>query len=108
MKPSSMQPIARSRLLPRISFRLMMFLTALAAGGSAIARAAGDGGVLAKAIVTIMLVLAIFFVASAMSYLLAWAVARIAVGRVDNSLKGNPFAKDQLPPQVIRPREPGV
>lgn len=85
-----------------------MFLTALAAGGSAVARAAGDGGVLAKAMVTIMLVLAFFFLASTLSYLLAWTIARIAVGRADNSLKGNPFSKDQLPPQVIRPREPGV
>lgn len=104
--PSSMDPIVRSRVMPRISFRTMMGVTVVAAVIAAIARAAGDGATLARAIVVALLLLAFFFTLASVAFVLAWMTARLTIGRFDNAREGNPFAKDQMPPQLLKPREP--
>ncbi|TWU10181.1 hypothetical protein Poly21_51510 [Allorhodopirellula heiligendammensis] len=100
-----MQPIVRSRVLPRISFRAMMLWTVVAALIAAIARAAGDGATFAKAVTFAVAMLGLFFLLAAGAFLLAWLTARFVIGEFDNSREGNPFAKDQLPPQLLKPRE---
>ncbi|WP_246112951.1 hypothetical protein [Allorhodopirellula solitaria] len=103
--PSSMEPVVRSRVLPRISFRTLMIGTVVAAVIAAIARAAGDGATFAKAVTVAIALLGLFFLLAAGAFLLAWLTARLAIGRFDNTREGNPFAKDQLPPQLLKPRE---
>lgn len=104
--PSSMQPVERSRVLPRISFRAMLVWTAIAAIIASVARAAGDGAILGKAVVAALALLVLFFLLAAFAFLVSWATAKLVIGRFDNAREGNPFAKDQLPPQLLKPREP--
>ncbi|MCM2370877.1 hypothetical protein [Aporhodopirellula aestuarii] len=104
--PSSMQPIVRSRVLPRVSFRSMMIATVIAAVIAAVARAAGDGATFAKASIAAGCFFALFFVFAALAFLMSWATAKLVIGRFDNAREGSPFAKDQLPPQLLKPREP--
>ncbi|MFG0287581.1 MAG: hypothetical protein ACF8CQ_05390 [Rhodopirellula sp. JB044] len=101
-----MQPIVRSRVLPRISFRAMMIGTVVAAVIAAISRAAGDGATFAKAVMVAIVMTAFFFLLAAVAFLMSWATAKLVIGDVDNAREGNPFAKDQLPPQLLKPREP--
>ncbi|MCC9656801.1 hypothetical protein [Rhodopirellula halodulae] len=101
----SIQPVIRSRVLPRISFRMMMLLTAMAAVLAAVTRAAGNGAIFAKAVLAFVGVLAVFTAMAALAFLVSWSVARMTIGRVDQSRQGSPFAKDQLPPQLLKPRE---
>ena len=104
--PSSMDPVIRSRVLPRISFRSVMALTVVAAVIAAVARAAGDGATFAKAFIVALAFLTAFFLLAIFSFILSWITARLTIGRFDNAREGNPFAKDQLPPQLLKPREP--
>ncbi|SMP74808.1 hypothetical protein SAMN06265222_11844 [Neorhodopirellula lusitana] len=104
--PASMDPIVRSRVLPRISFRAVMVFSVVAAIIAAVARAAGDGTTFAKAVIVGIAFLAFFFVLAMLAFLLSWMTARLTIGRFDNAREGNPFAKDQLPPQLLKPREP--
>lgn len=104
--PASMDPVVRSRVLPRISFRSIMGFTVVAAVIAAVARSAGDGATFAKAVIVAISLLAFFFLLSALAFLLSWITARLMVGQFDNAREGNPFAKDQLPPQLLKPREP--
>lgn len=101
-----MDPIVRSRVLPRVSFRATMVLTFVAAMIAAVARSAGDGATFAKAVIVALLLFAFFFCLSSVAFLLSWVTARMMIGRFDNAREGNPFAKDQLPPQLLKPREP--
>lgn len=100
-----MQPIIRSRVLPRISFRAVMLWTVIAALIAALARAAGDGATFAKAVVAAIVMLGLFFLLAGCAFVLAWLTARLVVGKFDNAREGNPFAQDQLPPQLLKPRE---
>lgn len=76
-KAPSVEPVLRSRLLPRISFRMMMLLTTFCAVVAAVARAAGNGGELAIAVMTAMGFLFACFVAFALLFLITWSVAVI-------------------------------
>lgn len=101
-----MDPVVRSRVLPRVSFRSVMVATFVAAIIAAVARAAGDGATFAKAVIVAVVLLTFFFGLSAIAFLLSWITARMMIGRFDNAREGNPFAKDQMPPQLLKPREP--
>ncbi|WP_146521696.1 hypothetical protein [Stieleria varia] len=71
----SVEPIVRSRLLPRVSFRSMMILMAVSAVVLAVARSANQGGIYATAAVMgLVFLLGTVIVLSAV-FLLAWAVA---------------------------------
>ena len=148
-KAPSVEPVLRSRLLPRISFRMMMLLTAFCAVIAALARVAGNGGELAASIMAALAFLAAVFAAFALLFLFSWCVAVIRkpsgyaaiaigcgmiltelmgfplMGRFaevfliltglflmfvparfnEESIRSNPFADGQLPPQIIPPRE---
>ena len=100
------EPVLRSRLLPRISFRLLFALTALAALVAALARAAGEGGPLARALLLAVGFLIFCFTLFAVLFLVGWAIACLTVRAKDTAPPGSPFAEDQLPPQMLPPREP--
>ena len=109
--PPTAAPVSRpglqpSRLLPRISFRSLLILTAAAAGLSVLARAAGDGGALARTALFLCGFLLLLFAIFVVAFLIARAYAAIALGSPTHTLAGSPFAADQLPPQVVRPRDP--
>lgn len=104
--PASFDAVVRSRVLPRVSFRAMMIWTAVAAVVATVARSAGDGATLARAMMAAIVLLVVFFLLASAAFLLSWMTARLTIGDVDNVLQGNPFADDQLPPQFIKPREP--
>lgn len=103
--PTSFQPIERSRLIPKISFRFAFLVTTGIAILFAIARAADRGIALAiAAIVSVGFVLSVM-AALVILFFLAWSFAAL-FGKKDPDLKtGSPFAKDQLPPQWLPPRE---
>lgn len=81
-------------------------VTALAAILAAVARAAGEGGPFARAVLLAFGFLAFCFLAFAMLFLIAWMVALLTVPAEDDSTAGSPFADGQLPPQMLPPREP--
>ncbi|MEM6779281.1 MAG: hypothetical protein AAF670_16630 [Planctomycetota bacterium] len=103
-----MQPILRSRLLPRISFRSLLGATVLAAAIAAMARAAGNGVVALRAVLAGLAILISFMMLSILAFLVSWMIARLIHGRASDALQGNPFAKDNLPPQQIKPRDPSL
>ena len=149
LKTPSVEPVLRSRLLPRISFRVMFVLMTFAAIVAAMARAADNGGNLATACLAAIAFPATIFVAFAVLFLVTWAVAMarraagfgailvaaivavmtvagfeipmltqfgtialILLGGIillatskPNDSGENPFAEDQLPPQILPPRE---
>ncbi|WP_442506277.1 hypothetical protein SH528x_005112 [Novipirellula sp. SH528] len=105
-KPSSAQPVVRSRLLPRISFRFVFAITTLAAIIAAVARQAGSGGALATAAMVGLVVPVACFILFAITFLFSWAVSSLWFqGDDEQTLKGSPFAEGQLPPQIMPPRE---
>lgn len=77
VKPTSAEPILRSRLLPRISFRTMMLLTALCAVIATVARAAGDGGSVAKGLLAALILVACLFLAFSVLFLFSWFMSVI-------------------------------
>ena len=97
-----------SRVLPRISFRLIMtFVTAVAALAMGV-RLTLLGSPLAVGIVyaaaTLLLTLAVF----AALFLVAWVPAVFGRDELEDVHLGSPFSVDQLPPQVLPPRDPGT
>jgi len=85
---------------------MMMGLTAVAALLATTARSAGDGGTFAKAFLVLAAVPLLFFLLAGLAFLLSLVTAHLVLGKVANSLQGNPFAEQQLPPQQLKPRDP--
>ncbi|NND98405.1 MAG: hypothetical protein HKN47_13875 [Pirellulaceae bacterium] len=79
MKTPSVQPLVRSRLLPRISFRMMFALTTVAAVLAAIARVAGSGGQLASAAVSGAAFVLGAFAVFLFLFLVAWSAAMFRI-----------------------------
>lgn len=105
MKTPSVEPVLRSRLLPRISFRFMFLIMTLAAVIAAVARVAGEGGALAYAVVVGVGYLAVGFLAFVVLFLITWGVSSLWYRESTDLHQGNPFADGQLPPQILPPRE---
>ena len=101
--PSS-EPIQRSRLLPRISFRGIFALMTAGAVFAAIARAAGNGAVVATGLVVGVGFLAAVFVIFLVLFLVAW-VASIAWYEPQDEASPNWNTENSLPPQILPPRE---
>ena len=105
MKTPSVEPVVRSRLLPRISFRLLFALTTLAAIIAAVARAAGEGGALAYGATVSLIFLGACMALFALLFLMAWCISSLWYEGEPDALEGSPFAEGQLPPQILPPRE---
>ncbi len=105
MKTPSVEPVLRSRLLPKVSFRLMLILTTLSAVVAAVARVAGGGGAMATAVVVAILFPLVCFAPFTLLFLITWSVSSLWYRDDPDSLRGSPFAEGQLPPQILPPRE---
>ena len=106
MKTPSVEPVLRSRLMPRISFRMMFALMTLAAIVAAVARSAGSGTAYAIGILVAAGFLLACFACFALVFLVSWSIAMLTYRGEVEHLMGSPFAADQLPPQILPPREP--
>ncbi len=108
MKTPSVEPVLRSRLMPRISFRFMFALMTVAALIAAVARSAGAGGALANAaIVGLCFVLGCFLLFTIL-FLISWSISSLwyESDLDDHGNRENPFAEGQFPPQILPPRNP--
>jgi hypothetical protein len=105
VKTPSVEPVVRSRLLPKVSFRFLFALTTLAAIIAAVARIAGEGGQLAFAVVVGLGFMAACLAMFALLFLVSWAISSLWYEGEPDTLEGNPFADGQLPPQILPPRE---
>ncbi len=105
-KTPSVEPVLRSRLLPRISSRWLFALTSLAAVISAVARVAGQGSAAAYSVVAAVVYLAIIFSLFSLLFFLVRGVSLIWYAPPPEAHDGSPFAADQLPPQILPPRDP--
>ena len=74
-RETAIEPVLRSRLLPRISFRSMLVFTAISAVFIAVAYAADQGGVYSAAAAVGLFFAACMLCLSASIFLLAWAVS---------------------------------
>ncbi|MGV3484871.1 MAG: hypothetical protein ACO1RT_10680 [Planctomycetaceae bacterium] len=105
--PASMMPVERSRAMPRLSFRFLMTVVTLGAIVALTWRNALAGSALAVAVLYSLATLAMGFVTFAALFVIAWIPAVIGRDRLEDVRLGNPFSADQLPPQVLPPRDPG-
>lgn len=115
-------------MMPRFSFRWLFALTTVGAIVAAVAQVAGRGsggsgtgsggfdaggqmssGSASAALATGALVslgyLVALFAAFVALFGITWLVASIWYRADDDLAKGSPFAADQLPPQILPPRE---
>ena len=102
----SVEPVLKSRLLPRISFRFMFLLTLGFALLGAATRSAVEGYAFAIAVLAFIGCLVIFFVACMFVFVLTWAMSLPLRRSRENPTQGSPFADGQLPPQILPPRNP--
>lgn len=105
MNSPSVEPVLRSRLLPRVSFRFVFLLTAIAAVIAAVARAAGGGMAGARALLIAGGFLVVCFVLFVLLFLICWLISSLWYQGESETAKGSPFADGQLPPQILPPRE---
>ena len=105
MKTPSVEPVIRSRLLPKISFRMMFMLMTLAAFLAALARMAGGGTSYAVGALVALGFVVACFACFASLFVVAWSFATLSYRGDSDDLKGSPFAEGQLPPQILPPRE---
>lgn len=105
MKTPSVEPVLQSRLLPKVSFRFVMAVTAVFAVLGAVGRVAGEGGALALATLCGLAFPLICFALFGILFLISWGVSGLWYEADDDALKGSPFADGQLPPQLLPPRE---
>lgn len=106
MSTPSVEPVLRSRLLPPISFRILLAWTTLGAIAFSIARAGGRGAAFALAIEVAIGFLLVCLLALATLSLIAWVVGVLVVGDANRPDRASPFAEDRLPPQLLPPRDP--
>ncbi len=98
----------RSRVLPRVSFRLALGIVTAVAFAALSYRYSQSGSILASAFVDAATTLIISFVVYALLFLIAWIPAVVGRDHLEDVNRGSPFAADQLPPQLLTPRDPGT
>jgi hypothetical protein len=104
----SVTQLERSRALPKLSFRFMLTVVTLAAVVAFILRLSDSGSAVAIAVLYSLGSAALCFALFAVLFLIAWIPAVIGRDVYEDVHVGNPFADDQLPPQILPPREPGA
>jgi uncharacterized membrane protein len=75
-----------------------------AVGLAWLARLSFQGSQLATSVLVPVAVVAIFFGVSFFLFVLAWVPAIILRNKNEDLREGNPFAADQLPPQILPPK----
>lgn len=92
-------------LLPRVGMKWYFVLAAAIAVVLAIVRASGQGRAVQVAIVLTGLMLVLFGIFSALSFLLAYAMGAAERATLDqNQSPASPFSYGSLPPQIIPPQ----
>lgn len=97
---------ANNPLLPKISFLILLTITLLAAITFMLVRGWIEGSHLATAGLFTVGMLGLVFVVFALLAAVAWIPAAIMNDRYSDLNWGNPFGDEQLPKQIIRPRDP--
>lgn len=100
-----LQPVLRSRMLPRITLGFLFGLTTLGALIAAVARAAGQGAELAIAAIATIGFIAVCFASFVVLFLLCRIIALVKGDTIPEAFSGSPFSEGQLPPQILPPRE---
>ncbi len=103
--PSSFEPLQRSRLIPKISFKTMLGLTAAGAMIFAVARSAGEGAALGVGFLAALGYLTMTFLIFSFFFVVAVSFSTFWKRSDPDLLEGSPFADGQLPPQWLEPRE---
>ncbi|MEM9646728.1 MAG: hypothetical protein AAF989_17180, partial [Planctomycetota bacterium] len=101
----SFEKIEPSRMLPKVSFRGFLATTLLGAVLFASARWAGNGAVMAGAVLVAFAYFVLFLAVCVMLFGVCQAFAVVRRWRDPDLLEGSPFADGQLPPQWLPPRE---
>ncbi len=88
-----------------MSLGFLFLLTTLGGIVAAVARAAGQGGALALAAISALGFTAACFSVFIGLFLCCRLVAYLKGDAVSEVVEGSPFSADQLPPQILPPRE---
>ncbi len=104
MPVRSVEKSERSRILPQYSFRYAMLGVTSAVGLAWLARMSYQGSQWATSLLVPCAVVVIYFVVSFLLFVLAWVPAVILRDKNEDLREGNPFAADQLPPQILPPK----
>lgn len=103
MPPSNNDTVLPSRLLPRISVRLLLSITFFAALVASTARFANSGAIFAKAALFALASIIAFF---AISVLIFFLSRLLDFRRQKEEINPNTVYSDSLPPQILPPRDP--
>jgi len=98
----------RSRALPRLSFQFALSVVTLTATGALAFRYAQQGSAIAGAVIYALVSILVTFGLFAALFLIAWIPATIGQDQLEDIHKGNPFSGNQMPPQLLPPRDPGT
>ena len=104
----SVEPLLKSRLLPRFSFRFLFVLTLVFALLGVTVQAAYAGYAVAISVLAFIGFLAAFFAACVVVFLVLWCLSGLRVRGDDADTAGSPFADGQLPPQILPPSNPST
>jgi uncharacterized Tic20 family protein len=102
----SVEPVLKSRFLPRFSFRFLFLLTFICALVGAILQSAGAGYAVAISAVVSLSYFLVFFALCILLFLVLWSLSFLQRDKADEQNAGSPFAEGQLPPQILPPRNP--
>ncbi|MDC0287852.1 hypothetical protein OAL01_00260 [Rubripirellula sp.] len=105
MSTPSVEPLLKSRVLPRFSFRFLFAITFACALVGAMVQAAYGGYVIAISLLVLLGSMLSFFVLGFLFFLTLWIMAGLRP-RGDVAEPGSPFADGQLPPQILPPTDP--
>jgi hypothetical protein len=104
----SVEPLLKSRLLPRFSFRFLFALTLCFALLGVTIQAAYAGYVVAISVLAFIGFLVAFFAACILVFLVLWCLSGLRVRDDEAGTGGSPFADGQLPPQILPPSNPST
>jgi hypothetical protein len=91
-------------LLPQLSFRRGLFFVTIAVLLAWMGRLAWNGSLLPQVVLLTLVSLLIMQIIWTLLFLIAWLPAVVGSGNSDDQREGNPFAADQLPPQILPPK----
>lgn len=106
MAVRSIERSIRSRFLPQFTFRDAMLAVTGAVALAWLIRMSIRGQDWATALLVPFVAALLYFLVSIVLFLLAWLPATFVSKTSDDVREGNPFAADQLPPQILPPKSP--
>jgi hypothetical protein len=104
MPVRSVEKSVRSRLLPQLSFRRGLLGVTVAVVLAWMGRLAMQEVLFAQVVLMTLASLLALQLFWTLLFLLAWIPASAGKYQRDDLREGNPFAADQLPPQILPPK----